>query len=262
MPEVFAFAGKGGVGKTTLSGLLVRYLVECAGNGPVLAVDADPNSNLNEVLGISAYETIGNAREGMKTNVPPGMTKDAWIEMKVHESLVENKGFDLLVMGRPEGQGCYCAANTLVKKYIDMLKRNYASIVVDNEAGMEHMSRLVTQDVDHLFVVSDATPRGLMTAQRILSLVRELNLNIARTSVIANRVREGTEEECARRAGQQGLQLAGMVHDSSELVDLDAQGSSVFTMSRQNRAVSDAYAIFENTINGPAESSRVSRTTS
>ncbi len=258
MPEVFAFAGKGGVGKTTLSGLLVRYLVESIVAGPVLAVDADPNSNLNEVLGIAAYETIGNAREGMRTDVPPGMTKDTWIEMKVHESLVENTGFDLLVMGRPEGQGCYCAANTLVKKYIDTLKRNYASIVVDNEAGMEHMSRLVTQDVDHLFVVSDATPRGMTTARRILALIGELNLNIARTSVIANRVALTAEEECGRRAAQEGLQLAGMVHDDGELAALDAQGGSVFTMDKQNRAVSDAYAIFENTINDPA----ATRTTS
>ncbi len=248
MPEVFAFAGKGGVGKTTLSGLLVRYLVESGTQGPVLAVDADPNSNLNEVLGIAAYETIGAAREGMKTDVPPGMTKDAWIEMKVHESLIESKGFDLLVMGRPEGQGCYCAANTLVKKYIETLKRNYAFIVVDNEAGMEHMSRLVTQDVDHLFVVSDASPRGMMTAQRILALIGELHLTIGRTSVIANRVAAGAEEACTRRAAEQGLQLAGMVHDDGELAASDAEGGSVFAMDKQNRAISDAYAIFENTV--------------
>jgi len=136
MPQVIAIAGKGGVGKTMLSGMLVRYLVEIMKNGPVLAVDADPNSNLNEILGVAVGATIGEAREFMKRDVPSGMTKDVWFEYKVHEAIVEAKGFDLLVMRRPEGQGCYCAANTLAKQSIDTLKKNYAYVVVDNEAGM------------------------------------------------------------------------------------------------------------------------------
>ena len=166
-PKIMAVAGKGGVGKTTIGGMLVRYLLEELKEGPVLAVDADPNSNLNEVLGLQVASTIGQARELMKKEVPEGMTKDVWFEYKVHESIVEGKGFDLLVMGRPEGPGCYCAANSLAKQSIDALKGNYPFVVVDNEAGMEHMSRLVTQDVDHLFVISDPTPRGLLTAKRI-----------------------------------------------------------------------------------------------
>ncbi len=116
MPQVIAIAGKGGVGKTTISGMLVRYLIEVVKNGPVLAVDADPNSNLNEVLGVAVRTTIGEARELMKKDVPSGMTKDVWFEYKVHEAIIEAKGFDLLVMGRPEGQGCYCAANTLAAR--------------------------------------------------------------------------------------------------------------------------------------------------
>ncbi|OPY67683.1 MAG: Septum site-determining protein MinD [Syntrophorhabdaceae bacterium PtaU1.Bin034] len=245
MPEIFAFAGKGGVGKTTASGLLIRYLVETVKSGPVLAVDADPNANLNEVLGVEAYQTVGEARELMKTKVPAGMTKETWVELKVHESLVESKGYDLLVMGRPEGQGCYCAANTLVKKHIDLLKGNYAYVVVDNEAGMEHMSRLVTQDVDHLFVVSDATPRGLMTAGRILQLIGELNLNITKAHVLVNRVQPGREDELTGLARQKGLEADGVIHDDPFLSKADTEGSSVFSLDRRSTALLDAYRIFQ-----------------
>ncbi len=248
MPEIFAFAGKGGVGKTTLGGLLVRYLIEVARKGPVLAVDADPNSNLNEVLGMAAYSTIGDARETMKTNVPSGMTKETWMEMKVHETLAEGKGFDLLVMGRPEGQGCYCAANTLVKKHIDVLKENYPYVVVDNEAGMEHMSRLVTQDVDHLFVVSDATARGIMTAGRILELVGELGLNIRHTYVVINRIQAARVEEVKQLAAERGIEVGGMVLDDDALFTLDAQGGNVFALDKASRALVDAYGIFNKII--------------
>jgi CO dehydrogenase maturation factor len=252
MPEIFAFAGKGGVGKTTSSGLLVRYLVENVKKGPVLAVDADPNSNLNEVLGIPAYSTVGNAREQMKTSVPAGMTKQTWIEMKVHESLAEGIGFDLLVMGRPEGQGCYCAANTLVKKHIDLLKENYPFVVVDNEAGMEHMSRLITQDVDHLFIISDATSRGIMTAARIRELIKELNLNIRNSHVVVNRVRAGYEDEVNRLAAQKGLEVRGIIHDDPALLAMDAEGSSLFSLNGSSPALIDSYGLFAKLLGGGA----------
>jgi CO dehydrogenase maturation factor len=248
MPEIFALAGKGGVGKTTLGGLLVRYLTEEVKGGPVLAVDADPNSNLNEVLGMDAYSTIGDARETMKTSVPAGMTKETWMELKVHESLAEGKGFDLLVMGRPEGQGCYCAANTLVKKHIDILKENYPFVIVDNEAGMEHMSRLVTQDVDHLLVVSDGTARGIMTAGRILELVGELKLNIGQTHVLINRVQVERVDEVKRFVKEKGMEIGGIIHDDASLFALDAEGGSVFSLGSASRALSDAYGIFKKII--------------
>ncbi len=244
MSEIFAFAGKGGVGKTTISGMLIRYLVENQPRGALLAVDADPNANLNEVLGVGSYATIGEAREMMKEAVPAGMTKETWMELKVHESLVESEGFDLLVMGRPEGQGCYCAANSLVKKYIEILKENYAYVVVDNEAGMEHMSRLVTQDVDHLFVVSDATSRGLMTAGRILELAGELKLHIGDAHVLINRVRPGREEEAAGLAAQRGIEVNDIIHDDPSLFSMDAEGKSIFSLNG-SAALLDAYAIFE-----------------
>jgi len=250
MPKICAFAGKGGVGKTTISGMLVRYLVEVAKDGPVLAVDADPNSNLNEILGTEVSITIGEARESIRTEVPAGMAKETWIEMKVHEAVIEGKGFDLLVMGRPEGTGCYCAANTLAKKHIDFLKDNYAYVVVDNEAGMEHMSRLVTQDVDHLFVVSDASARGLMTVKRILELAGELNLNIAHTHVIINRLQDKEGLELAQLAEEKGVEVDGVIRYDRHIVEGDVRGYTVFSLNGKSLALQDAYRLFEKTLWG------------
>jgi CO dehydrogenase maturation factor len=248
MPRVIALAGKGGVGKTTIGGMLVRYVVEKVGKGPVLAVDADPNSNLNEVLGLSVHATIGEAREKLREDVPTGMSKDSWLEYKVQEAVIEAKGFDLLVMGRPEGPGCYCAANSMAKKYIDALKGNYAFVVVDNEAGMEHMSRLVTQDVDILYVVSDPTPRGILTVDRILSIIGELGLHIGKTVVIVNRVRGNDGGMLEKTAGERGVVIGGIVRDDEDLVRADAEGKSVFELTSSSSSLTDAWAIFEGTM--------------
>jgi len=245
---IIAFAGKGGVGKTTIAGVLIRYLVEEQLKGPVLAVDADPNSNLNELLGVEVRATIGEARELMKKDVPQGMTKDVWFEYKVHESIVEGKGFDLLVMGRPEGPGCYCAANSLAKQSIETLKKNYPLVVADNEAGMEHMSRLVTQDLDHLYVVSDPTPRGLITAKRIIELIKELKLNIKKWNIIVNRVRETEEKTITSLAQDKGLKIAGFIREDMALVKADAEGKSIFSIPKKLSVISDAYSIFEKTL--------------
>lgn len=250
MSRVIALAGKGGVGKTTIGGLLVRFLVEKVKGGPVLAVDADPNSNLNELLGVKVMTTIGDAREIMKKEVPPGMTKDTWFEYKVNEAVVESRGFDLLVMGRPEGQGCYCAANSLAKKYMDLLRENYAFVVVDNEAGMEHMSRLVTQNIDILFVVSDPSPRGVVTASRILSLSRELGLDIGKTCLIVNRLREGQRESVEAVAREQGMKIAGTIRSDSAVIEMDAQGRTVFELGRDSVALADGWSIFQETLAG------------
>lgn len=250
MPEVIAIAGKGGVGKTTIGGMLVRYLVEKVKRSPVLAVDADPNSNLNEVLGVSVHSTIGEAREKLKNDVPTGMSKDNWVEYKVQEAVVEAKGFDLLVMGRPEGPGCYCAANSMAKKYIDALKGNYSSVVVDNEAGMEHMSRLVTQDVDVLYVVSDPTPRGILTVSRILAIIGELGLHIRRTVVIVNRFHEKDRDTMAKAAVEKGVTIGGTVRDDEVLSESDAAGRTIFELEASSAALLDAYEIFERTVTG------------
>ena len=248
MPKVIAVAGKGGVGKTTLCGMLTRYLVETVKDGPVLAVDADPNSNLNEVLGVRVGVTIGEAREMMKKDVPAGMTKDVWFEYKIQEAVIESKGFDLLVMGRPEGPGCYCAANTLAKQSIDTLKKNYAYVVVDNEAGMEHMSRLVTQDIDVLYVVSDATPRGIMTAARILGLIGELKLKIKRTCALINRLSEKDEPGLRRIAAERGIEIGGLVRSDEEVAANDAHEKSIFELEMGSCALADAYTIFRTTL--------------
>ncbi|MBP1730300.1 MAG: Cobyrinic acid ac-diamide synthase [Deltaproteobacteria bacterium] len=250
MPKICAFAGKGGVGKTTISAMLVRFLMEKTNNEPILAVDADPNSNLNEMLGAQVNVTIGEARESIKKEVPAGMAKDTWIEMKVHEAVIENKGYDLLVMGRPEGTGCYCAANSLAKKHIDLLKENYAYVVIDNEAGMEHMSRLVTTDVDHLFVVSDASARGLLTAKRILELITELNLNIAKTHVLINRLQDKDGLELAHVAEAKGMAVTGVIRYDSTIVEGDVKGYTVFSLNGKSMALQDAYSIFEKTLWG------------
>ena len=166
MQYTIALAGKGGTGKTTMAGLLIKYLVK-HNKTPILAVDADCNSNFNEVLGLEIKDTLGNAREEMKKGVVPGgMTKDIFMEMKLEESLVEAPGFDLIVMGQPEGAGCYCAANTLLAGFMERLAGNYPFIVMDNEAGMEHISRLTTKNVDILLIVTDPSRRGLQAAIR------------------------------------------------------------------------------------------------
>ncbi len=242
---VIAVAGKGGVGKTTVAGMLIRYLIEERKGGPVLAIDADPNSNLNEVLGVPLGVTIGSARELLKRDVPQGMSKDAWFEYKVNEAVIEGKGFDLIVMGRPEGPGCYCAANSLAKKYIEALRDNYPYVVVDNEAGMEHMSRLVTKDVEGLILVSDPGPRGLATVHRMADLVGELGLNVGGSFLVVNRVRHGEEDKVKTLARSKGMTVNGLIHDDRAIADADLKGRSVFELDGTCRALTEARNVFE-----------------
>jgi len=188
-----AFGGKGGTGKTTLAGLLIRYLI-AKGMKPVLAVDADSNANLNEVLGVPLTETLAEARELMKKDVPTGMTKDIYMEMKMEQALVEGDGFDLIAMGQPEGPGCYCAANNLLASLLDRLMNNYKYLVIDNEAGMEHFSRLTQKDVDVLVLVSDPSRRGLTAACRIAELVDSLPMRVGKKVLVVNQVQEAPSQ--------------------------------------------------------------------
>ena len=195
MPFSIALAGKGGTGKTTLAGLLIKYLVK-KGKEPILAVDADSNANLNEVLGLNINDTLGDAREDMKKgNVPSGMTKDVFISMKLEQSIVEADGFDLVIMGQPEGKGCYCAANTLLTGFLEKLTDNYPYIVMDNEAGMEHISRLTTKNVDILLIVSDSSRRGLQAAVRIEALAKCLNIVVGKSYLVINQTKEGRRKD-------------------------------------------------------------------
>jgi CO dehydrogenase maturation factor len=237
------FAGKGGTGKTTIAGLLVKYLVENKMT-PVLAVDADANANLNEVLGMKVEQTLGDAREEMKKGVATGMTKDVFMEMKLEQSVVEASGYDLIVMGRPEGAGCYCAANTLLTNYLDKLIGNYAYVVVDNEAGMEHISRLTTNNIDLLLVISDPTRRGIQAAARIFGLVGELGLKIGRKVLLVNLAKDGQLNSVEEAVKEQGLELGGIIPEDSEVREYDLKGTPTTRLGRHNKAVAAAFEIF------------------
>ncbi len=240
-------AGKGGSGKTTLAGLLIKYLVR-EGKTPVLAVDADSNANLNEVLGLEVGETLGDAREEMKKGVATGMTKDVFIEMKLEQSVVEAKNFDLVVMGRPEGAGCYCAANTLLTQSLDRLIDNYAYMVIDNEAGMEHISRLTTSNIDLLLIVSDASRRGILSAARILELTNELGLQINRKAFIVNQVKEGLVETIEKMVHEYPLDLIGIIPEDIQVHDFDLAGRPTIELDEGSKALSAAFNIFDKII--------------
>lgn len=249
MAYSIALAGKGGVGKTTVAGLLIKYLLE-KGKTPVLAVDADSNSNLNEVLGVPLGDTLGAAREDMKKGVVPnGMTKDVFMSMKLEEAVVEADGFDLIVMGRPEGAGCYCAANSLLTNFLEKLVGNYPYVVMDNEAGMEHISRLTTKNVDLLLLVSDPSRRGLQAALRIAELARELNIGVGKSAVVINQVKEPPSETARKMIDDAGLTLAGTVPDDRTVYDFDFSGQPTVRMPNQSASVAAAFKIFDKIVN-------------
>ena len=245
MPFSIALAGKGGTGKTTVAGMLIRYLVK-TGRTPVLGVDADSNANLNEVLGMEVTDTIGNAREEMKKGiVPGGMTKDVFMSMKLEQAIVESTGYDLIVMGQPEGSGCYCAANTLLTGFLEKLTGNYPYIVMDNEAGMEHISRLTTRNVDLLLLVSDTSRRGIQAAIRINKLAMELNIGFAKSGLIINRCKEDPSEHILQLLEENELELLGTLPDDRTVYEYDFEGRPTVDMPEENPAITASEKIFE-----------------
>ena len=248
MPDSIGFAGKGGTGKTTMAGLLIKYLIDRE-KTPILAVDADANANLNEVLGLEVRETLGDAREEMKRGVSTGMTKDVFMEMKIQEAIIESKGFDLVVMGRPEGAGCYCAANTLLTTFLERLVENYQYTVIDNEAGMEHLSRLTTNNIDVLMAVSDPTRRGIQAASRIFDLTHELGLNINRKLLIVNRAKEGQESLIKQAVDQYQLDLAGIIPEDPVVQEFDLNGRPTIELGKDSIALISVYEVFDKVFN-------------
>lgn len=243
-----ALAGKGGTGKTTLAGMLIKYLI-AKEKTPVLAVDADSNANLNEVLGLEITDTLGKAREDMKKGkVPDGMTKDIFMSMKLEQAVAEAEGYDLIVMGQPEGQGCYCAANSLLTGFLERLAGNYPYIVMDNEAGMEHISRLTTSNVDLLLVVSDTSRRGLQAAMRINSLAKDLNIGVGKSYLIINQVKEALSDLVLNMINEGELELAGTVPEDRAIYEYDLDGRPTIEIPEDNAAVKAAYEIFENVV--------------
>ncbi len=247
MSFIIAFAGKGGTGKTTLSALTIRFLMERR-RGPVLAVDADSNSCLNEALGVQVHATVGRLREESLQTIrageerPGGMSMEQLFDYSIQQSLIEAKGFDLLVMGRPEGPGCYCAANNIIRKYTDRLSEHYPYVVIDNEAGMEHLSRRTTHNVDILFIVSDATKKGILTARRINELVDELKLEVKQRYLIINRVQEDPSS-LINLAQEYGLNIAGWLSDDPVIGEYDLKGIPIMQLPEGSRLLRNFYDI-------------------
>lgn len=239
MTRLIAMAGKGGTGKTTLSALIIRYLKR-KGRVPVLAVDADPNSNLAEAVGLNDCKSVGTAREEFfesKMNLPTGMTKETYLEMKIHETLVEAEGLDLLIMGRPEGPGCYCYANNILRRHMDLLAKNYPFVVMDNEAGMEHLSRRTTQGVDYLLFLSDYSLRGIRTVGKIRDLVRELKLSVKESYLVIDRAPEELPSQIHQELEKQGVELLGTVPDDKLIAEYDLKGKSLLELPEDSTAV-------------------------
>ena len=231
MTQTIALAGKGGVGKTTICGMLVRYL--CAKKqGAVLAVDADANSNLNEVLGVEVETTLGDIREEMAraeitldNPIPTGMTKQEYAELKFADALAEGDDFDMLVMGRTQGKGCYCFVNGILTAQVARYANNYRYVVVDNEAGMEHISRGILPKVDTVLLVSDCSRRGVQAAARIFELAKSLDLGATEIKLLINRAPGGVASEgVLEEVRASGMELAAVLPQDDEIFECDGEG--------------------------------------
>jgi CO dehydrogenase maturation factor len=234
MTQTLAVVGKGGTGKTTFAALTIRYLLE-VGLTPILAIDADPSSNLNMALGMELHDTVGQIREETRDQVTSGtfqtgISKPDWFQYQVLQCLVEGQDLDLLAMGRPEGPGCYCAANHMLRNAIDRLGDNYRTVVIDNEAGMEHISRQTTRDVDWLFIISDPTQRGLAAAEYIVQLINSLGTRIGRTGLVINRVEGELPKALRDRAGGLGVPLLAELPNDPAISRYDAEGRPLIAL--------------------------------
>jgi CO dehydrogenase maturation factor len=233
MTKTIAIAGKGGTGKTTIAALLIKFLSR---KGLVLAVDADPSTNLSQALGLllDDNKTVGRIREKMaedvsKDRLSPTIAKPEYLFSKIIESLVESKGFDLLSMGRPEGPGCYCASNEFLRASLDKLVKDYKYdyIVMDCEAGMEHISRQTTRDVDVLLIMSDPTMKGVTTAARMKKLIEEMRSNVGKVGLVVNRVRGELSPEIKKAIDESGLQIIAVIPEDPDMAGLEMKGMPV-----------------------------------
>jgi CO dehydrogenase maturation factor len=237
MSITIALAGKGGVGKTTVAGMIIKYLVSTQ-TGAILAIDADPSANLNMVLGLDLDWTVGDIREDLLQQVqsslvasgaamgslPGGISKREYLDYQIRSSLAEGERFDLIAMGRSEGPGCYCAVNHNLREVIDAISARYQYVVIDNEAGMEHLSRRTTRDVQHLLVVTDPTQRGIVAAERIAELRNELDIQIENTYLVLNRLVDEIPQPLQERIDQLDIPLLGVIPASNELAELEFSG--------------------------------------
>ncbi|NLL18406.1 MAG: AAA family ATPase [Clostridia bacterium] len=246
MAQHIAVAGKGGTGKTTFVALLTRYLLERE-KGTVLAVDADPNANLNEALGLTVTSYISDILEETKNPkaIPPGMSKDIFIDYRMSQALVEHDHLDLLVMGNPQGPGCYCYPSDLLRKQIEGLTGNYDYLVVDNEAGLEHISRGILPKVQHLFVISDSSARGIRSAGRVHQLVKSLGNKVENIYLIVTRVGEEGIGALQEEIEKTELPLIGTIPLDPLVVSYDTEGKPLFELPDDSVALKAVYGILQ-----------------
>lgn len=259
MGKTIALAGKGGTGKTTIAALLVRYLAEELG-GSILAIDADPASNLPLVLGMEVEHTIGEIREEMLDlvqssgalagSMPGGMSKQEYLDYHVQMALVEGDRVDLLAMGRPEGPGCYCAANQMLRVIVDRLGGQYDYVVIDNEAGMEHLSRRTTRDVDVLLLVTDPTRRGIVAAEQMARMVPGLQIDVRQTYLIVNRLRGEMPASLAEAISETGLKLVGTVPEDPSMADFEFTGRPLVELPSDTPVYRAVRSIAERILDG------------
>ncbi len=250
MTTTIALAGKGGVGKTTIAGLIIKNLVETQ-PGAVLAIDADPSSNLNMVLGLDLDWTVGDIREDLLSQVKQsltaggaamgtvagGSTKQEYLDYQIRSALSEGDRFDLIAMGQPEGQGCYCAVNHNLRQVVDSISKNYRYVVIDNEAGMEHLSRRTTRAVQHLLIVSEPTLRSIVAAERIAAFRHELDIEIEHTGLILNRLSGPVPDVLQAHIDKMGIPLLGVVPPDEELAALELAGRPFIELNNHSLAV-------------------------
>jgi CO dehydrogenase maturation factor len=250
MSKMIAVTGKGGVGKTTLAALMVAGLIR-QNRGPVLAVDADPNSCLDGALGVKVDKTVGGVREEAREiagkGLATGVAKQEILELKIAESLVEAADFDLIAMGRPEGPGCYCYANNVLKATLQEIARNYPVVVIDNEAGLENVSRRIVTAVDLLVIVTDPSQRGMATVERLWGLAREMGVQYRQLAILVNRLRNGVLSPWAQELKERtGAEFLVALPEDEEIARLNEEGKNLLEISRSNPVIGKLQELLKN----------------
>jgi len=246
LSKVIAVAGKGGTGKTTVSSLLIRALVK-GGHTPVLAVDADPNANLGPALGITPDTTVGQVLEefhAKKMTIPQGMSKQAYLELKLNQAVAEARGLDLISMGRPEGPGCYCSANSVLRDVLERLADNYSYVVIDNEAGMEHLSRRTAGRIDALLMITDPSMKGVRTVKTLFDLLKELELPIASKYLVMSRTEE-MDPRLKESVDELPVPLLGAVPEDPAVTEFDLEMKSFMELPDHSPAVKAVSGLFQ-----------------
>ena len=249
MSKIIAFAGKGGVGKTTVASLVIRHL-SCNNKTPILAVDADPNSNLGETMGLEVSTTVGDIRENFMRDpqgVPSGMDKTIYLETLVEQALIEKPEFDLLVMGRQEGQGCYCMVNNILNNFTDRLMVNYQYMVVDNEAGMEHLSRRTSGRIDMLYLVTDYSLRGLRALRRIHEMLDSLKLKVESMGIVVTRAPEELGDAFLKEVEAIGVPIVGVIPTDPALLEFDMEKKSLLELPDSSPSVTATNSLMKET---------------